>query len=62
MNAVFDNVVGIVVRLAILDAGFDTAAGKPCCKAATVMIATVIVLGQFALRIDRAAEFAAADY
>src|SRR5262249_21005750 len=53
------DVVAEIVSLAYRDAGFDSSAGEPNGKTARVMVAAVIGLGQFALRIDGAAEFSA---
>ena len=56
------NVVGVVVRLAIGDAGLDAAAGHPCGEAAWMMVSPVVRLCQLALAVGGAAEFAAPDY
>src|SRR5262249_20614751 len=49
------------VRLAVDDARPDASAGHPHGKAARMMVAAVILLGQAALGINRSAEFAAPD-
>ena len=59
VHRVLDDVVAVVIGLAVADARFDSAAGHPNRVAATVMVATVVVLFNLALAIDRAAEFTA---
>ena len=61
VDGVFDDVVGEIVGLAVDRAAFDAAAAHPDGEAARMMIAAVVLLRQAALRIDRAAEFAAPD-
>src|SRR5262245_41279988 len=59
MNGVFDDVIREVVGLAVNHAAFDAAAAHPDRKAPRVMVASVILLGEPALRINRPAKFAA---
>ena len=49
VNRVFYYVVGKVIGLAILKTCFDTTSGHPHREAAAMVIATVVVFGQFAL-------------
>jgi len=56
-----DDVVGKVVGLADHVTGLDAAAGEPHGKAARMVVAAVIVLGEMALAVDGAPEFAAPD-
>ena len=58
---VFDDVVGVFVRLAVGDAAFDAATGHPGGEAAGVVIASVLVALKFALAVGGAAEFAGED-
>src|SRR5437868_7127557 len=53
------NVVTVIVRPAVSNAGFGAASGHPNAETARMMIATVIILREFALGITRAPEFAA---
>src|SRR5207249_6642269 len=53
-----DDVVAELVGLAVHDAALDPPAGEPHREAARVMIAPVVGVGQLALRIDGASEFA----
>ena len=62
VNRVAHDVVGELVRLAMRDAAFETAAGRPQREAARVMITAVVRGREFALRVDRASKFAAEDY
>src|SRR5215471_3279652 len=62
MDAVFDNVVAIVVRLAVGQAGLETAAGQPHGKAARMGVSAVIVSGQAPLAVNCASEFAAPNH
>src|SRR5271169_4470549 len=55
------DVVAVLVRAAMHRPGFDAAARHPDGETAGMMVAPVIVLGEFALRIAGAAEFAAPD-
>src|SRR5881394_237879 len=59
VHRVLDDVVAVIVRLAVTDARFDAAAGHPDRVAASVMVAAIVVLLDLALAIDRAAEFTA---
>ena len=61
MHGVLDDVVAVVVGFAIFDPPFYTAAGHPHGKTATVVVASVVVLGQLALGVDCAAKFTAPD-
>src|SRR5262245_45073748 len=61
MHGVARDVVAEIVRLAYCDSRADAPAGKPDRKTARVMIASVIGLGQLALRIDGATELPAPD-
>ena len=61
VDRVLDDVVAEVVGLAVGDAGLDPAAGQPDGEAAGMVVAAVVVGGQRALAVDRAAEFAAPD-
>src|SRR5205807_7570728 len=59
---IFHDVVAIIVGLAESDARLDAASGQPHGEAAGMMIAAVVVLGQFALAIDGPAKLAAPDH
>ena len=61
LDRVLDDVVREVVGLAQGHAGLDSGAGHPDGEAARVMVSPVVRRGELALRIDRAAEFAAPD-
>src|SRR5581483_8795896 len=53
------DIIAIIVGAPVSDARFDTAAGHPNAKTTRVMVATVIVFGEFALGVAGASEFAA---
>src|SRR5947207_12263976 len=53
------NVVSVIICAAIGHTMFDTAAVKPDVKTARMMISSVIVLGEFAVRITCPAELTA---
>src|SRR6266568_2303566 len=59
VHRVLDDVVAVIVRLAVTDARFDSATRHPDRVATAVMIATVVVLFNLALAIDGTAEFTA---
>src|SRR5262245_4672415 len=61
VDGVFDDVIREVVSLAVDHAAFDSAAAHPDGEAPRMMVATIVFFGQAALRVDRAAEFAAPD-
>ena len=61
VDRIAQDVVAVIVGFPVLDSRSNSAAGEPSCKAATVMVSSVIVLRQFPLRVDGATEFAAAD-
>ena len=61
MNPVADDVVSKVVRFPVGVTAADAAAGQPDAEATRVVVATVIVRRQFALAVDRAAEFGQPD-
>src|SRR5579871_4810487 len=60
-DSVADDVVTEVVGLAVDISRFESASGRPDREAAGMMIAAKAVGGNFALRISRAAKFAAPD-
>src|ERR1700728_3726444 len=49
-----DDVVTVLIGLSIGDSSTNAASGHPCCKAARMMIATVVFRGQATLAIDSA--------
>lgn len=59
VHRVFGDIVGEIVRLAVGDTGFYAAARQPHAEAAGVVISTVVLGFQGALRVDGAAEFSA---
>ena len=60
-HRVADDVVAEIVGLADRLTAFDAAAGHPDREAARMVVAAVVVGGQFPLGVDSAAEFAAPD-
>ena len=62
VDRILDDVVAVVVRLAVAETTLDAAAGHPDAEVASVMIASVIVLLDLALAIDRAAKFTAPNH
>ena len=60
-HRITDNVVTEIVRLADRHPAFDAAAGHPHSEAARMVVAAVVVGGEFPLRIDSTPEFAAPD-
>ena len=61
MQRVLDDVVAEVVGLAIDRTALGAAAGHPHGETARVVVATVVLLGETALAVDRATELAAPD-
>lgn len=61
LHAVFNNVHAVVIGLAILHASIDSGAGQPDRETVAVVISTVALSSQVALRIHRATEFTAPD-
>src|SRR5262249_17369446 len=59
VDRVLDDVIAEIVGLAVTDAGFDASTSHPHRVIASVMIAAVIVLLDFALAVNGAPEFAA---
>src|SRR5262249_24498397 len=62
VDGVLNDVVAVVVGLAVDDARLDAAAGQPEGEAAAVVVAAVVVPGQPTLAVDGAAELAAPDH
>ena len=62
LNRITRDVVAVIIRLTQAHAGLDAAAREPYGKAARVMIASVIVGGELALRVNGASEFAAPNH
>src|SRR2546425_541181 len=62
MHGLVRDAVAKIIRGAVDQARFDSRACHPGGEAARVMVAAIIVLGEFALRITRAAKFPAPDY
>ena len=62
VDRVLDDVVAELVGLTVDMAAFDAAAGHPEAEATRVVVAAVRVLGDLALAVSRAAEFAAPDH
>ena len=58
VNWILDDVVTEIVGLAVTDSRLDASASHPDRKTLGMMIATVVRLGQFTLRVIRTAEFA----
>ena len=56
VNGVFDDVVGVVVRCAIVEASFESTSGYPSAEATSVMVTTMIIFSQFALTVDSASK------
>jgi len=56
-----DDVVAVVVGCTVGHAGFDSAAGHPCGEAARMVIAAIVVLGEFALRVCGATKLSSPD-
>src|SRR5689334_1196219 len=61
MHGVLRHVVAKVVRNAVADARFHSAAGHPDGKAAAVVVATIVFLFNLPLAINRTTELAAPD-
>ena len=62
VHRIFHDVVAVVIRLAVGDAGAHAAAGHPGGEAARVMIAAIVLLAEPALAVNGAAEFAGPDH
>ena len=56
-----EDVVAIIVGGTVGHAGFNAAAGHPCSEAARVMVSTVVVVGELALRVGGATELSSPD-
>ena len=61
MNWFVDDIVAEVVGFPIDDSRLDAASRHPDGEAARVMVTAVVVSGQIALAVDRAAKFPAPD-
>ncbi len=62
VDGVFHDVVGEVVGLAVFETGLDPAACHPHGKTAAMVVAPVVVLGQFSLGVNGSPEFPAANH
>ena len=62
VDRVLHDVVAEVVSLAVRDARLHAGTGHPHGKAAWVVVAAVVGLGQRALRVDRASKLAAPNH
>lgn len=58
MYGIFDNVVAEIVSLAVMHAALDAATGKPTGKTARMVVATIVVVRQLTLAINRSPELA----
>src|SRR2546426_2602197 len=56
------DVVAVIIGTAISDSRLNAATGQPNTEATGMMIASVIIFGEFALRIAGAPEFAAPNH
>src|SRR5260370_1983950 len=61
VDGIADDVVAVIVGLAVADAGLDAAAGEPHAEAAAVMVAAMIGGGELALAVHGAAELSAPE-
>ena len=61
MNGIFENIVGVVIRLAVFDSWPDSTAREPRGKATAMVVSAVIRFRQRSLRIDGASEFPAPE-
>jgi hypothetical protein len=61
VDGVLHDVVGVVVGLAVVEPGFESASGDPGGEAASVVVAPVVFRGEFSLAVDGAAELTAED-
>ena len=59
VHGILGDIVGEIVRLAVGDTGLYATAGQPHAEAAGMVIATVVLGFQGALRVDGAAKFSA---
>ena len=62
MHRIFDDIVAKLVGFAIHNSWFNTTARHPDPEAARMMIASIIIFGQFALTIVGTAKFTAPDH
>jgi len=62
VDRVFHDVVTVIVGFPVHVTGFDSGTGDPIGEATSVVVATVVGLGQLALAIDGAAELSAPDH
>ena len=61
MHRVFQNIVGVIIGKAVLHACLESATCNPGGEATPVVVTPVAVLGQFALGVNRTAEFTTED-
>ena len=62
MNGVLQNIVSVFIRFTVLESSLEASTGHPHREASPMVVASVVVLGQFALRINGSAKFASADH
>src|SRR5690242_20638091 len=62
VDTVADDVIAIIVRLAMAHARLRSPAGNPQAEATPVMVAAIIVLGQRPLAVHGAAELASPNH
>src|SRR5579884_1918885 len=62
VNGILDNVIAVVVGLAVRNPRFNPAAGQPHCKATRMMVAAIVIGCQTPLAIYSPSELAAPDY
>ena len=62
VHGIFDDVVGEIICLAIFKSRFESTARHPHGKATSMMVAPMVVLGQFSLRINGSSKFTSTDH
>jgi len=62
VHRIADDVVAIIVGLAVLDAAANAGPREPHAEATAVMVPAMIVRGELALAVDRPAKLAAPDH
>ncbi len=60
VDGILDDVVGVVIRFSIV-AGFETSTDYAGGEATAMVVATMVILSQFALTVDSAAKFSTKD-
>ena len=62
MDWIFQNIVGVIVGFAVFVSPLDACPGHPRGETPAMVVTTVVILGEFSLRVYRPSKFTAADH